>query len=100
MVTKQMIREFLAKSDEVVVQSVCRLANKQEADEKRMRSSIYENERGFKKQHGCLVVFAEKVWNDQELSQDEIEFLRARLGVYAGQLAEMANDKQLWLPVQ
>lgn len=97
MITKNDIRNLLAKSDTMVIQSLCRLTNKQTEIEKGRRSSLDKNYRGFKKQHGCLVIYAEKVWIGETLSTVEIAFLRARLGVYAGQLARMANARQLSL---
>jgi sialic acid synthase SpsE len=94
-VTKQMVRGQLAKSNRLVVKSLLRLTNRQEAVEKARRSSLFINKRGFRKQHGCLVVYAEKVWAGQWLSSEEIEFLRPRLMIYAGQIAEMMNARQL-----
>lgn len=97
MVTKNEIRESLAKSDAMVIQSLCRLSNRQEEVEKLRKQSIFVNDRGFRKQHGCLVTYADKVWAGIELTQEEIVFLRRRLSIYAGQLAEMASTRQLAL---
>jgi hypothetical protein len=97
MVTKQEIRAKLATSDAMVIQSLCRLANRQEEIEKLRKASIFVNDRGFRKQHGCLVSFAERVWKGEILTQEEIEFLRYRMRIYAGQLAQMATARQLSL---
>lgn len=98
MVTKGQIREELAKNDAMVVKSLLRLSNRQEEIEKARQSSLFVNKRGFRKQHGCLVVYAEKVWAGQWLSASEIAFLRPRLMIYAQQLANLANARQLSLP--
>lgn len=97
MVTKNQVREMLVKSDRMVIQSLCRLSNRQEEIEKRRKESLFINDRGFRKQHGCLVAFAERVWNGEILTQEEINFLRRRMMIYAGQLAEMASTRQLAL---
>lgn len=97
MVTKSEVRQALATSDTMVVQSLCRLTNKQTAYEKSTRTSTDLNDRGFRKQHGCLVLYAERVWAGIGITQKEIEFLRPRLMIYAGQLAKMANSRQMSL---
>jgi len=96
--TRELVKAVIDNSDSAVIQALCRLTNRQLEDEKRRRSSIYVNKRGFRKQHGCLVVYAERVWAGEWLSKDDITFLRRRMKIYAGQLARMANERQLTLP--
>lgn len=101
-ITKGQIRQALRVSDDVVKQAVCRLTNLQEAYERSAKTSIYKNRRGFKKQHGSLATFAEKIWRGEELSAEEYAFLRhpGRLPVYAQQLANLATAGQLRLPIE
>lgn len=95
--TAEEVKGLLDKSDKMVLRAVCRLAVEQTPDEKSSRQSIWENRRGFMKQHGCLVVYAERIWNGGDLTQDETEFLRYRMRKYARQLAAYARFDSIGL---
>lgn len=92
--TKASIKELLRTNDRAVARALVVLYDRQTQDEKRDVRTKYHNNRGFN--HGdakALSYWACLVRSGHPLFPETLKNARRRLMKYAGQLAQIANEK-------
>ena len=92
--TKHTIRILLATNDKAVARAMVVLFDRQTQDEKQAESTTHHNNRGFN--HGDAkkgTYMARWVLSGRTLTGHHLDRARRMAMRYAGQLAEVANEK-------
>jgi hypothetical protein len=99
MVTKEQVKELLANNNRAVERALMVLFAYQTADEQQSEHTSHSNGRGFNSTDAAIMSsMAKWVLQGRSLSMKQLAFLRgegkknSRIGKYAGQLAEHANE--------
>lgn len=98
-VTKEIVQNLLATNDRAVARALIVLLDYQTQDEKERQSTSHANGRGFNHVDAPLMTsMAEQIKRGRTLSQKQLDWLRgvgkarSRIGKYAQQLADHANE--------
>ena len=102
MLTKQSIVDLLATNDKAVARALLVLNERQTSDEQSVEVTKYQNGQGFRPCHARMGSSMAKFYErNGYLSPKQIGYWRVkqkdgkmRIGIYAGQLLEVAQSKR------
>lgn len=101
--TKDEIKELLKTNDRAVERALLVLLSRQTNDEQSQETTRHSNNRGFTQADAAIFTsMAKQVQRGYRLTEKQLAFLRngksqrfpSRIGKYAGQLLEVAQEKQ------
>ena len=101
-ISESAIMSLLATNDKAIARALVALREKQTYDEQIQKDTKYHNNQGFRPCHARLgTEMAEFYMKNGYLSAKQVAFWRQRnksgkmrIGIYAGQLARIAAEKQ------